>query len=228
MSPKARTSVSQAASIVLAASLVTAPVASADPVGPTPVDLDPQPIVEFQDGELVMERASGERIYMPGSEIYFSRNGEEVKLVADDQGAFALPKGLDDVQSVTFSGLGNFEEVTYTIDLGKKTFAKDMTTGQVVGTIIGAVLGAVGLLGSAVQLSGVAKFNTDVQKRLGIYNPQRANQVEQALPAISGALGVAGLGLAIGMAVPKEGDEISVKVGDETFKFKGLAFPPSK
>ncbi|WP_204211919.1 Rib/alpha-like domain-containing protein [Corynebacterium urinipleomorphum] len=73
--------------------------------------------------------------------------------------------------------------------------------GSIIGT---SVLGGLGLLLgliSQIRIPAIENANTEIQKRLGIFNPQaagRAQEFNQTLPLIGGALGTLVALIAIG------------------------------
>ncbi|GAB3078671.1 Rib/alpha-like domain-containing protein [Corynebacterium aquatimens] len=65
------------------------------------------------------------------------------------------------------------------------------------GTIAGAVISALLLVGAVVPIPGLKDAITNVQKQLGIFNPQIADIAAKAQPAVFGIAGIVGLGLTL-------------------------------
>jgi len=135
-------------------------------------------------------------------------NGNQVE-VKSVNGVYQLPDNLDPKQTVVLKDdKGN--DVTYIIDLKNKTYEKVQTgkkqldNKQIGMTVAGSLLGAAGLFGSALQIPGLAGLNTEIQKQIGIFNPQLAGVAAKAMPVISAILGITGIGLIIGALVPKK------------------------
>lgn len=71
----------------------------------------------------------------------------------------------------------------------------------IIGGVVGSVLSMVLAAASQVHIPGIQQAITNIQKQLGIFNPQLAGAVERALPVAGGAAGFIGLATSIGLTV---------------------------
>ncbi|MGI0542572.1 hypothetical protein KIP68_09810 [Corynebacterium aquatimens] len=86
--------------------------------------------------------------------------------------------------------------------------------GVIIGSTIGALLSLAVLIGSQTNIQGINAAIDNVQRQLGIYNPQLASEVKNGLPIFGAIAGIAGL---IGAIVPVA---LGVKDGKITFTVK--------
>ena len=180
----------------------------------------PQPNPNPTEGTTLEIKADG--IVLPQTLTLKDTNGNPVEVIKDANGVYQLPANLANKQTIVVKDAKG-KDVTYTIDLENNTYKKKMSGLQIGATVAGSLLGAAGLFGSALQVPGLAGLNTEIQKQIGIFNPQLAGMVAKAMPVISAILGVTGIGLIIGALVPKKDDKgnETILVGNTQLTKKG-------
>ena len=180
----------------------------------------PQPNPNPTEATTLEIKADG--IVLPQTLTLKDTNGNPVEVTKDANGVYQLPANLANKQTVVVKDAKG-KDVTYIIDLENNTYKKKMSGLQIGATVAGSLLGAAGLFGSALQVPGLAGLNTEIQKQIGIFNPQLAGMVAKAMPVISAILGVTGIGLIIGALVPKKDDKgnETILVGNTQLTKKG-------
>lgn len=180
----------------------------------------PQPNPNPTEATTLEIKADG--IVLPQTLTLKDTNGNPVEVIKDANGVYQLPANLANKQTIVVKDAKG-KDVTYTIDLENNTYKKKMSGLQIGATVAGSLLGAAGLFGSALQVPGLAGLNTEIQKQIGIFNPQLAGMAAKAMPVISAILGVTGIGLIIGALVPKKDDKgnETILVGNTQLTKKG-------
>lgn len=142
--------------------------------------------------------------------------GNSDVITADEEGKFEVPAswipedGKFDVVVTDKDG----KETTFTVDVDKGTATKKLNSKEIATAVGGSLASVALMIASFLPIPGLKEMTTNVQKQLGIFNPQLAGAADRALPFVGTILGIVGLGLSIGTAVGKV--KVEVLNSDDT------------
>lgn len=170
----------------------------------TDEETDPeQPNPEQPEVKTVLAKvknANGTLLFQAGDTVKVKIDGREVEVTADADGNLPIELPADAPQNIdievngvkyqlnTASGEVTAKQETPTPSL-KCENPKDLVA-PVVGLILGAIIG----IGSQFEIPGLKQAITNLQKQMGLFNPQLAGAVERGLPAVGGLAGLAAAG----------------------------------
>lgn len=164
------------------------------PVAP-PVE---QPAPNSAD-KLVFTTQDNQPLFTQNATLTFTAEGEKQTITLDADGAFDVPANIDKKQTVEVKFGENSQ--LYKIDLENGTYKRALTPGQTAGVVVGSLLSVGVLLASFIPAPGLKDAMTNLQKQLGVFNPQLAGLADQAAPIVGAVLGLIGLGTSIGLGV---------------------------
>ncbi|WP_087117399.1 Rib/alpha-like domain-containing protein [Corynebacterium urinipleomorphum] len=139
-------------------------------------------------------------------------DGNSDVITADADGRFAIPEswipagGKFDV--VVTGADGN--EVVYTVDVEKGTATKKPDGKKIAGAVLGSLASVAVMIAGFLPIPGLKEMITNLQRQIGVFDPQLAGMADKALPIVSTIVGIVGLGVSIGTAI----DKVKVEIQD--------------